>query len=494
MQPWLHMQCRSQREEERDGEVGDPRAAEDGSDRVPVADQELHRPGGGVPLRPGRPGARGRRARRGALLRRARCRATRTATGSARSRCWSRSTRSTTRRCSCWRGSCTAPTSPRIATRRRSRAGCSRSRRASTCSTSATTASSSSRLPVYDALYAWCKNEVARGVSLVRVGFIAVPPGAKPGFDHADVYRAGRRMYVAHTGADRVDVLDCERRDVPALASGSPRRRRRPDRRGARPALHERPRRRPRQRLPLLGRASCSAASRSARTRTGSPTTAAGGGCTPSTSASRSARTAPPPSIDLGSMQVVAELPLPGRPRWARVRRGARPRLREHPRPGADRRRSTASGAEIERGVRGAERRAARTLARSATVSSAPPTAARSSCSTATAARCSRACRCRACPTSSCTTPSLRRLYVAIGEPGRRLQLRQRAARAPRDGRDGGRGAHDRLGSRRPPPVRLLPRQRRRRGVRGTRLSADARRIIAAQASARRSPTGSAPS
>src|SRR5439155_19643428 len=27
--------------------------------------------------------------------------------------------------------------------------------------------------------------------------------------DHADVYRAGRRMYVAHTGADRVEVLDC---------------------------------------------------------------------------------------------------------------------------------------------------------------------------------------------------------------------------------------------------------------------------------------------
>jgi serine/threonine-protein kinase len=46
-------------------------------------------------------------------------------------------------------------------------------------------------------------------VSLVRVGFIAIPSGAEPGFDHADVYRAGRRMYVAHTGADRVDVLDC---------------------------------------------------------------------------------------------------------------------------------------------------------------------------------------------------------------------------------------------------------------------------------------------
>lgn len=49
-------------------------------------------------------------------------------------------------------------------------------------------------------------------MSLERVGFIPVPPGAEPGFDHADVYRPGRCMYVAHTGADRVDVLDCERR------------------------------------------------------------------------------------------------------------------------------------------------------------------------------------------------------------------------------------------------------------------------------------------
>jgi DNA-binding beta-propeller fold protein YncE len=62
-------------------------------------------------------------------------------------------------------------------------------------------------------------------VSLRQAGFIAVPPAAKPGFDHADVYRAGRRMYVAHTGADRVDVLDCERRvflrslpDLPGVA------------------------------------------------------------------------------------------------------------------------------------------------------------------------------------------------------------------------------------------------------------------------------------
>ena len=47
-------------------------------------------------------------------------------------------------------------------------------------------------------------------MSLVRQGFIRLPPGARPGFDHADTSRAGRRVYVAHTGADRVDVIDCE--------------------------------------------------------------------------------------------------------------------------------------------------------------------------------------------------------------------------------------------------------------------------------------------
>jgi DNA-binding beta-propeller fold protein YncE len=50
-------------------------------------------------------------------------------------------------------------------------------------------------------------------VGLVRAGFIPLPPGARPGFDHADVYRDGAgagRLYVAHTGADRVDVIDCD--------------------------------------------------------------------------------------------------------------------------------------------------------------------------------------------------------------------------------------------------------------------------------------------
>ncbi|HEV8633956.1 MAG TPA: hypothetical protein VG370_06920 [Chloroflexota bacterium] len=56
-------------------------------------------------------------------------------------------------------------------------------------------------------------------------GFIAVPPGRAPGFDHADVYRAGGRVYVAHTGADRVDVIDARGRrylralpDLPGVA------------------------------------------------------------------------------------------------------------------------------------------------------------------------------------------------------------------------------------------------------------------------------------
>jgi DNA-binding beta-propeller fold protein YncE len=47
---------------------------------------------------------------------------------------------------------------------------------------------------------------------LVKSAVIPIPAGASPGFDHADVYRDGAgnsRIYVAHTGADRVDVIDC---------------------------------------------------------------------------------------------------------------------------------------------------------------------------------------------------------------------------------------------------------------------------------------------
>ena len=48
-------------------------------------------------------------------------------------------------------------------------------------------------------------------MTLRHVGFTPVPPGAKSGFDHADTYLdpRGSRLYVAHTGADRIDVIDC---------------------------------------------------------------------------------------------------------------------------------------------------------------------------------------------------------------------------------------------------------------------------------------------
>jgi len=51
-------------------------------------------------------------------------------------------------------------------------------------------------------------------VTLRQVSAIAVPPGTRPGFDHADVFLSAQssRMYVAHTGADRIDVFDCARR------------------------------------------------------------------------------------------------------------------------------------------------------------------------------------------------------------------------------------------------------------------------------------------
>ncbi len=60
-------------------------------------------------------------------------------------------------------------------------------------------------------------------VTLRRLAFVEVPRGAKPGFDHADVLvaPAGSRMYVAHTGDDRVDVFDCGEM-VPPRSCGTP--------------------------------------------------------------------------------------------------------------------------------------------------------------------------------------------------------------------------------------------------------------------------------
>jgi DNA-binding beta-propeller fold protein YncE len=59
-------------------------------------------------------------------------------------------------------------------------------------------------------------------VSLVRTGFVA--PGRERGFDHADVWLGARgpRLYVAHTGADRIDVIDCAARTFLHSLEGLP--------------------------------------------------------------------------------------------------------------------------------------------------------------------------------------------------------------------------------------------------------------------------------
>src|SRR5881275_399224 len=66
-------------------------------------------------------------------------------------------------------------------------------------------------------------------MALMHAGFIPLPPGPRPGFDHADTWRSPSsgevRLYVAHTGADRIDVIDCATNtylralpDLPAVA------------------------------------------------------------------------------------------------------------------------------------------------------------------------------------------------------------------------------------------------------------------------------------
>jgi hypothetical protein len=153
-------------------------------------------------------------------------------------------------------------------------------------------------------------------MTLARLSFIPIPPGAKPGFDHADVHLGSRRMYVAHTGADRIEVLDCATRsylhvlpDLPGVAGvlideehdflfSS-------DRGAARVGVFRC------SDEQLLGEVDVGphpnglAYDRLRRRlysfNLGEPL---GENCTASV-------------VDLGSMSVVTELPLPGRPRWA---------------------------------------------------------------------------------------------------------------------------------------------------------------------------------
>ncbi len=62
-------------------------------------------------------------------------------------------------------------------------------------------------------------------MTLARSGSISIPAGDRPGFDHADVYHpagAGPRIYVAHTGAGRIEVLDCLSKSWLRSLSGHP--------------------------------------------------------------------------------------------------------------------------------------------------------------------------------------------------------------------------------------------------------------------------------
>jgi DNA-binding beta-propeller fold protein YncE len=153
-------------------------------------------------------------------------------------------------------------------------------------------------------------------MTLTRAGWIPLPSGNAPGFDHADIDPAAHRMYVAHTGADRVDVLDCHQQsflrslpDLPGVAGvlideqhdllfTS-------DRGAARVSVFRC------SDEQLLGQVAVGphpnglAYDRHRRRlyvfNLGEP---AGEGCTTSV-------------VDIEAMAVVAELPVPGRPRWA---------------------------------------------------------------------------------------------------------------------------------------------------------------------------------
>jgi hypothetical protein len=49
-------------------------------------------------------------------------------------------------------------------------------------------------------------------VALELQGYIELPPHAGPGgYDHAAIHQRTRRLYVAHTANDAVDIIDCER-------------------------------------------------------------------------------------------------------------------------------------------------------------------------------------------------------------------------------------------------------------------------------------------
>jgi DNA-binding beta-propeller fold protein YncE len=240
-------------------------------------------------------------------------------------------------------------------------------------------------------------------LTLVRTGFVPIPPGATPGFDHADVFPSGGRLYVAHTGADRIDVLDCASRNyLRALPESLP---------GvagvlidsAQDLLFSSDRGADRVRVfrcsdeVLLGQAGVGshpnelAYDRERRRlysfNLGDPV---GEGCSASV-------------IDVDSMDLLAELPLPGRPRWAvyeaerdavyvTIREPSEILVIDGERAAIVRAFPVPSPGRMDPGSMPAG-------------CSAPPTAAPWSCSAETPARCWQPCRCRGGQTSSCAIP-----------------------------------------------------------------------------------------
>ena len=86
-------------------------------------------------------------------------------------------------------------------------------------------------LPVYDALYAWCKHEVGPERSGAdeasrRSASSRYPAGGSGTASTTRVTTwlgdSAALMYVAHTGADRVDVIDCGAREFMRSINGLP--------------------------------------------------------------------------------------------------------------------------------------------------------------------------------------------------------------------------------------------------------------------------------
>ena len=78
---------------------------------------------------------------------------------------------------------------------------------------------------IYDALYTWCRLHAAeRGdpMALKAIGTIEIPNSQGSSFDHGAFDPKSRRIFVAHTGRDCVEVIDNDTRRHIATLPGFP--------------------------------------------------------------------------------------------------------------------------------------------------------------------------------------------------------------------------------------------------------------------------------